>query len=515
MQRRPMRRAPVAAAAASRPGVRAAPRPPPRYRSHRRSTPPSPPDRTRPPPSTPRGSGSRTHSSASGWSPARQARARSTSCSRPGRASWPPPRSRRAWPARSPSPSPSPIDHLRPNEMKGLPRVVLRKRLGRAIRGGHPWIYRDALAASPRIVDGSVVLVAGADGRPLARGFWDATSPIAVRILGAAGDLDLGRSLDVRIGEALARRLGAIDRHETDAFRWIHGEADALPGVHVDVYGTALSVRYDGGGARAFYGDLPTRLRAAAQKAGLAIDAIVERRPRGGRGDAYGERTLPLYGAAPDGEIEIRENGLRFGADLRRGQKGGLFLDQRENRALVRTLARDRRVLNLFGYTGGFSIYAAAGGARATATVDVAAPAIAAARRNFERNRLPLDNARFAAEDAFAFLTRAAAAGERFELVISDPPSFAPSRRALETGLRAYQRLHRLCAAVTAPGGILCAASCSSHIGRAAFVATVRDGAREAGRRAKIGQIRGAALDHPVVPQFPEGDYLKFAVISL
>ena len=247
----------------------------------------------------------------------------------------------------------------------------------------------------------------------------------------------------------------------------------------------------------------------------MTVDAILERRPRGRSGDADGERTLALHGTPPEGEIEIRENGLRFGADLRRGQKGGLFLDQRENRALVRTLARDRRVLNLFGYTGGFSIYAAAGGARATTTVDVAAPAIAAARRNFERNRLPVADARFAAEDAFAFLTRAAAAGERFELVISDPPSFAPSRRALETGLRAYQRLHRLCAAVTAPGGILCAASCSSHIRKEAFLATVRDGAREAGRRAKIGEVRGAAFDHPVVPQFPEGDYLKFAVIQL
>jgi 23S rRNA (cytosine1962-C5)-methyltransferase len=399
--------------------------------------------------------------------------------------------------------------------MTGLPRVVLRKRLGRAIRGGHPWIYRDALAASPRIAEGSVVLVAGADGRPLARGFWDATSPIAVRILGAEGELEVERELDRRITEALARRLGAIDRGETNAFRWIHGEADALPGAHVDVYGTALSIRYDGGGARAFYRDLPARLREAARKGGLRIDAILERRPRGRSGEADGERTLPLFGTPPEGEMEIRENGLRFGADLRRGQKGGLFLDQRENRALVRTLARDRRVLNLFGYTGGFSIYAAAGGARATTTVDVAAPAIAAARRNFERNHLPLDNAHFAAEDAFAFLTRAAAAGERFELVISDPPSFAPSKRALETGLGAYRRLHRLCAGVTAPGGILCAASCSSHIRKDAFLATVRDGAREAGRRAQVREVRGAAADHPVVPQFPEGDYLKFAVINL
>ena len=172
-------------------------------------------------------------------------------------------------------------------------------------------------------------------------------------------------------------------------------------------------------------------------------------------------------------------------------------------------------MLNLFGYTGAFSVYAAVGGARETTTVDVAAPAIAAARRNFARNQLPVGAARFAAEDAFAFLTRAAAAGERYDLVVSDPPSFAASRRALETGLRAYQRLHRLCAAVTASGGTLCAASCSSHVGRAAFLATIRDGAREAGRRAQVREVRGAGVDHPVVPQFPEGDYLKFAVVTL
>ena len=234
--------------------------------------------------------------------------------------------------------------------------------------------------------------------------------------------------------------------------------------------------------------------------------------PVGGGDGAADERAAVVLGAAPEGEIEIRENGLRFGVDLLRGQKGGLFLDQRDNRALVRTLAPGRRVLNLFGYTGGFSIYAAAGGARATVTVDAAAPAIAAARRNFERNRLATDGARFVAGDAFAFLERAARDGERFDIVISDPPSFAPSRRALATGLRAYRRLHRLCAAVTAPGGTLCAASCSSHVDRAAFLATVRDGARDAGRRFELVELRGAGADHPVVPQFPEGDYLKFAV---
>jgi 23S rRNA (cytosine1962-C5)-methyltransferase len=391
------------------------------------------------------------------------------------------------------------------------PRVQLRKRLARAIRQGHPWIYRDALAASPPLRDGALVLVADGDRRPLARGFWDTRSPIAVRVLGDAALTDVAAEIDARIDRALGKRLARLPRDTTDAFRWIHGEADALPGLHVDVYGPAVTIRYDGGGARAFYAELPARVHRIGRARGLPIAAVVERRARG----AGGEGSAVVLGTLRDGELEVRENGLRFGADLRHGQKGGLFLDQRENRAHVGTIASGRRVLNLFGYTGGFSVYAAAGGARETTTVDVAAPAIQAARRNFSRNGLALDRARFAAEDAFAFLNRAVKAGERWDLVISDPPSFASSRRALATGLSSYRRLHRLCATVTAPGGVLCAASCSSHVDRRAFAATIRDGAREAGRPAEITEMRGAGFDHPTLANFPEGDYLKFAIVGL
>ena len=420
--------------------------------------------------------------------------------------------------------------------MSGPPgRVRLTKKLARTIAAGHPWIWRDAIAGTPRLSDGAVVAIVAAEDRVLAHGFWDAKSPIAVRVIADAKTKDVVAVVSERVAEALARRLAIIDRTRTDAFRWIHGEADRLPGVHADLYADVVVLRYDGGGARAFYtrAAFPQRLREAAAAAGLNVTAVLERR----RGDEGGAR--PLLGSLPARELEVRENGLRFGVDLVRGQKGGLFLDQRDNRALVGTLANDRRVLNLFGYTGGFSIYAAAGGARETVTVDAAAPAIAAARRNFERNHLGSDvepsegspppatgarkpssrsparsspRARFVTGDAFAFLTEAAKSGDRYDLVISDPPAFAPSRRALAAGTRAARRLHRLAAQVTAPGGVLCAASCSSHVDRAAFLATVQDGAREAGRRFALREIRGAAPDHPVLPVFPEGDYLKFVV---
>jgi 23S rRNA (cytosine1962-C5)-methyltransferase len=398
-----------------------------------------------------------------------------------------------------------------------LPRVVLRKNLARAIRGGHPWIYRDAVTAPEGLADGALVFVVTADRRPLARGYWDARAPIAVRVVATAGDgPDVDAVVSARVAAALARRLAFVDRAETTAFRWVHGEADGLPGVHVDLYGSAAVVRADGAGARAFYRDLPGRLVEAARAAGLPLETVVERRradeAAGADGGAdAGSGAVAVFGALPAGELEVRENGLRFGVDLAHGQKGGLFLDQRDNRARVRALAAGLDVLNLFGYTGGFSIYAAAGGARETTTVDVAAPAIAAARRNFERNALPLDAAHLHAEDAFQFLERAAAARRRWDLVISDPPSFAPSERALPAALRAYTRLHRLAAAVTAPGGTLCAASCSSHVRPEAFLETVEAGAAAAGRRFSLVAMHGAAACHPSLPAFHEGDYLKFA----
>jgi 23S rRNA (cytosine1962-C5)-methyltransferase len=226
-----------------------------------------------------------------------------------------------------------------------------------------------------------------------------------------------------------------------------------------------------------------------------------------------------LAGAPPSSDVEVLEHGLAFGVDLVHGQKGGLFLDQRESRVRVAEMARGRRVLNLFGYTGGFSLHAARGGALATTTVDVARGAIEAAKSNFSRNAGRLGTALAASEfvvgDAFEFLEASRAAERRWDLVISDPPSFAPSERAREAALSTYRRLHALAAAVVSPDGTLCAASCSSHVAEADFLRTVTDGARDAGRRFALRKVHGAASDHPVRPEFPEGRYLKFAIGSV
>ena len=374
------------------------------------------------------------------------------------------------------------------------PTVRLRKDLARSIRRGHPWVYRDALAGAPQFEDGTLVEVASKDGRDLAPGFCTAAAPIAVRVVSLERTFDWSTLVVERLATALELRLARLDLAETNTFRWVHGEADRLPGVHVDVYGPVATVRFDGSGARAAYRALPDLLKHAR---GLRVRDVVDRELRHG-----------------GGELEVRENGIRFGVDLAHGQKGGLFLDQRENRAEIGRRARGLRVLNLFGYTGAFSLYAAMGGAARTDTVDVARPAIAAARRNFERNGLSLEpqSAGFHALDAFEFLEAAKRRGERFDLVISDPPAFAKNRAGLPKALAAYRRLHALAAAVVEPGGIFCAASCSSQVNRKDFLANVESGTQAAGRRFTLESLSGAGFDHPVIPEFPEGEYLKFAL---
>ena len=378
--------------------------------------------------------------------------------------------------------------------MSRLVALALRKDLSRTLRQGHPWVFREALAQQPGIAPGQIVAVVDKQGREVAFGFWDAHGPIAVRVLDLVPVEDPSALVRRRLHIALAMRRARLDLTKTNAFRWVHGEADRLPGIHVDVYADVATVRYDGEGSRAFYAGLADLLSNCA--ADFPVRKVIDRDTRAEHGE----------------EVEILENGVRFIVDLGRGQKGGLFLDQRDNRLSIAVRARGKSVLNLFGYSGGFSIHAACAGATRTDTVDIARPAMAAARRNFERNGLDLAKAGLHTIDAFAFLEKAIARKETWDIVISDPPSFAPSKISLSAARRSYVRLHRLAAQVVNQDGLLCAASCSSHLPRAEFLTLVRTGVHQAGRRFVLEAYSGAGLDHPTLPVFPEGDYLKCAL---
>ncbi len=401
--------------------------------------------------------------------------------------------------------------------------LTLHKDLSAAIRGGHPWVYDRALRPPPRPLKPGELVEVSSGGRSLAVGFCDPESPIAIRILDRHADatIDAGWVAE-RVTRAVALRRTDPRLVGTNAYRLVHGENDFLPGLVLDCYAGTGVMACDGEAATRFWRPHAATVAEACRQAGVPVDRIWLKAPRGpGRGAEPGAREAnrrrghpgePVVGDPPPVPVVISEYGAEFEVDVVHGQKTGLFLDQRDNRRLVGALAAGAEVLNLFGYTGGFSVHAALGGAVRVTTVDVAEPAIAAARRNFERNRLDPDHHRFVAADAFEFLDRAWSDGQRFELVICDPPSFAPSKRAKGSALSAYRRLNARAIDLVDAGGILVTASCSSHITTEDLLGVLGDAAARSGRPVRVRQILGAASDHPVRPEFPEGRYLKLLV---
>jgi len=354
---------------------------------------------------------------------------------------------------------------------------------------------------------GEDVQVVAADGTPVGCGIIDPGSPLAVRLW------TRGRSpLDAavwrgRVEHAAGLRDRLVASADTNAFRALHGEGDRMPGFVVDRYDRVAVLRTDGDAAAARVDDLVAALTPTLET--WSVSTLVHR--VGVKGQAPQLHTL--MGDPPPDTVTVREHGLSFVVDLAHGQKTGAFLDQRENRRRVRALASGARVLNLFSYAGGFSLFAAAGGARHVTSVDVAAGAHATAQASFRASGVDPGAHAFATADVFAFLEGARSKGQRWDLVISDPPSFAPNEKSLPRAMTAYRSLHRACAAVLAPGGLFCAASCSSHVDGDAFLSTLDDATLERDDL-RLLEVRGAGPDHPTLPAFPEGRYLKFAVLG-
>jgi 23S rRNA (cytosine1962-C5)-methyltransferase len=359
-------------------------------------------------------------------------------------------------------------------------------------------------AVSPAAPDlavglGDLVELVDDDG-PVATAFADPGSPIRARILGDA-DLEPDAAwAEARAGASAARRardpllVGCTGR------RLVHGEGDGCPGLVVDAYDDTAVVVFDGAAAAAFW-----RPRLDGVLAGLDRHAELAHiwvRARGAKAQGSAVRGDPPV------DIAITEDEARFGVDIRAGQKTGFFLDQRENRRLIRRHAAGATVLNLFAYTGGFSLHAALGGASRVTSVDIAAPAVAAIATNLELSALAKGTHELVCADAFEFLADATKAGRRWDLVIADPPSFAPNERARQSALAAYRKLAIATLEVVEPGGRLAFASCSSHVHEADLLELMPPGVR-------ARSITGAASDHPVLPAFPEGRYLDFLLFDV
>jgi 23S rRNA (cytosine1962-C5)-methyltransferase len=381
-----------------------------------------------------------------------------------------------------------------------VPRAVrLTRPLERSLYAGHPWIYRDALApfeAAP----GEPLDVFDKRGRLVARGIAE-SGPIGVRVFTTRKESIDEALFAARIDEAFALRARGLPP-DTDAYRLLHGEGDRLPGVVCDRYGAYAVVKLDGEAILSFRALLATVLERALAPLGVVGALLRTSRKQGAMSEL-------LFGREPPRELAVKERGMSLLVNPWEGQKTGLFLDHRESRARVRTLSRGASVLNLYGYTGGFSVAAGLGGARAVTTVDVAKPAIELAERTFVANGLAAELHRAVASDVPEYLQAAAKQGERHELVIADPPNFAPSQSKLDNALESYAALHAGSLALVAAGGLYLAASCSSHVRMADFLDSLREGARREKRVLQLLEQTGAPFDHPRLLAFPEGDYLK------
>jgi 23S rRNA (cytosine1962-C5)-methyltransferase len=380
------------------------------------------------------------------------------------------------------------------------PTLELPAQLKRGLQAGHPWVYRDHVPRGFQAASGTWVKVRA--GSYAAYALWDETSRIALRLFSElqAPDANWVRE---RLVQAVALRRSVLDE-QTSAYRLLYGEGDGIPGLTVDVYGSfAVVVTY----ADSLEVVVPWVVRALVEL--LKLHGIVRRaRVR----DGEPPRLEVLHGRLPPRDLIIAEHGLRMQVDLFLGQKTGLFLDHRENRRFIGALCAGKRVLNLFSYTGAFSLYAARAGATSVTSVDMSQPAARAARANFELNGLDPDQHEFLSEDVFEFLERSRQKGMSYDVVICDPPSFANSREQQKNALRAYVSVNSAGLRVLEPSGVYAAASCTAQVSVDAFRGILAESAVNAKRRLQVFHDAAHAPDHPVFAGHPEGRYLKFIV---
>jgi 23S rRNA (cytosine1962-C5)-methyltransferase len=394
--------------------------------------------------------------------------------------------------------------------MPNRPLLRLRPREGRRARMGAPWIFANEIAldaATRSIEPGTIVNVEGDDGRKFGAGYYNANSLIAVRLFEATADAEIDRRFfAARLARALALRDALFDE---PFYRLVHAEGDRLPGLAIDRFGDVLSVQITTAGMEALTDVILDALHETVVPSAVVLRADSPAREREG---------LPLYVNVARGElparIALQENGVRYFADLHGGQKTGWYFDQRDNRAFVAGIARHKSVLDVYCHTGGFALAAARAGATEANGLDSSAPALALAEEAAAASDFR-SVCRFVKADALEELDRLGVAGERFDVVICDPPPFVKSRKDLESGARAYRKLARLCARVTAERGFLMLASCSHNMPPERFGSECAAGIARAGRKASLIRQSGAGPDHPVHPALPESAYLKALIYAV
>jgi len=403
-------------------------------------------------------------------------------------------------------------------------RIALRVNASaeRALRNGHPWIFDQAITEqSHEGAPGDLAVIFDNNRNFLAIGLYDPTSYIRVRILQHRQPATIDENFfQEKLSRATQLRNPLREKppeFTTNGYRLVHGENDGLPGLVLDRYAETLVLKIYSPAWIPHLNDFCSAVSQSnpGKRLLLRLNRFLKKQPELLFGLSDG---LTLLGASLDGLILFQENGITFECDPINGQKTGFFLDQRDNRARVEKISQGKTVLNLFAYTGGFSLYAARGGAKKVVSVDISAPAIKAAIQNFSYNQQfpAVKNAihETISGDAFDVLAGLASQQQRFDLVIIDPPMFAQNQNQVSAGLAAYRKLTKLGLGVLHSGGSLVQASCSSRIEAEDFFNNIYQAAEESNRQLTGIERTGHGIDHPI--QFPEGAYLKclFATVS-
>ena len=379
-------------------------------------------------------------------------------------------------------------------------RLTLKPGREASVLRRHPWVFSGAVARAEGDGADGIAEVVDAGGRPLALGAYSPDSQIVARLWTFDRRMPDAALFRERF-EAAARLRQEVLPPETTGYRAVNSEGDLCPGVLLDVYGDTASLELTTAGTQTWREDL----EAAARQIFAPKELVV--RETGTQRDA-GQSKIQN----PKSQIALvpfRENGLRFLADVGSGQKTGFFLDQRDNRARLRALSRGRRVLNLFSYTGAFSVAALAGGATRAVDVDSSGAALALARRHRAENALSADGSDFVEADVFEDLRRRVAEGQRWDAVVCDPPAFAKKKSDVERAARGYKDVNRLAMTLVSPGGWLLTCSCSGLVDADLFQKIVFSASAEARAGFALVARQGAGPDHPVSLDCPEGEYLK------
>jgi 23S rRNA (cytosine1962-C5)-methyltransferase len=387
------------------------------------------------------------------------------------------------------------------------PTASLKPRKEESLLGGHLWIFSGALQQPPRwIEDGGLVDVKSATGQFVVRGYYNSQTDIAIRILTYDKDEEIDLDfLRRRIRHAQALRA-VFDPAVTNAYRLIHAEGDGLPGLIVDRYADVLVTQIHTAGMERLQALVSESLMQETGVRGILLRNDSQSRRREG---LELQEPVVVAGEVPESVLVV-ENGIKFQVDPWQGQKTGFFLDQRDKRAALRKYVSNKRVLNCFSYTGGFSVYAALEGAETHVTsVDISASAMEAARKHFSLNGLNTQSHVFVVADVFDYLEEALHKREEFDVVVLDPPAFAKAQAARAQAIKAYRRLNTLGMQVLRPGGMLLTCSCSGVVGMDDLLGIVSLSAQRLERRVQVLESYTHSVDHPVNLAMPETMYLK------